>query len=195
MVIIIFPSVGPVKGPWPCSWPGPRDLWLLLLLFISLSPLYSHLPHAGQPSNQPVPKPFGQLQTRTPDPGNDSYSYSHYQSMVGDSDVATATATFSCWRHKNISALQQSGADARRDTETIDFGTCIRCEHPALVLRCHVDPYRARSHWFRILFSYPRCFSAGDYLQHACHNCGGGFPNRLHWRICVEYYMVYSIAF
>jgi len=66
MVIIIFPSVGPVKGPWPCSWPGPRDLWLLLLLFISLSPLYSHLPHAGQPSNQPVPKPFGQLQTRTP---------------------------------------------------------------------------------------------------------------------------------
>jgi len=81
-----------------------------------------------------------------PDPGNDSYSYSHYQSMVGDSDVATATATFSCWRHKNISALQQSGADARRDTETIDFGTCIRCEHPALVLRCHVDPYRARSH-------------------------------------------------
>lgn len=50
------------KGLGPAVWPVPQDLWLLLSLFISLSPLYSHLPHAGPPV--PVPKPFGQI----PDP-------------------------------------------------------------------------------------------------------------------------------
>lgn len=89
---------------------------------------------------------FGQtaIVTSTPTPSQ--------WSMVGDSAVATSTArpkaraTFSCWRHKNISALP----DTRRDNQTIDSGilrpAAFGYPYPVVVLRCLVDPYRAGSY-------------------------------------------------
>lgn len=132
------------KGLGPGVNLAPKDLWLLPLLFISLSPLYSHTPHAvpteccGGGRRQEAGETSGPDPDPDPIPKPDSYS----ASMAGDSDVATSTATFSCWRHKNISALPQQFLSRRSSRQgdnrfRLDLGTCIRvrasCCTPALL--------------------------------------------------------------